>query len=185
MAFRNDRRSRATQDEVLRGFADRLAQIPDMNKETVVISDQPVPMLMPQGGIGLIVAPGDSSFDVGAAHGEAFRDLSGVIVGIYILNRRDRPGRSESRIVAKNSLLWWKRTVLSFLALENPQLGASSKPWEPTRTVGQDQIPLLRSIPVPTKATSPRDVPDHDSWIGMQIYYQVEFDWDLYDGIFG
>jgi hypothetical protein len=173
MAFRNDRRSRATQDEVLRGFADRLAQIPDMNKETVVISDQPVPMLMPQGGIGLVVAPGDSSFDVGAAHAEAFRDLSGVIVGIYILNRRDRPGRSESRIVAKNSLLWWKRTVLSFLALEN------------TRTVGQDQIPLLRSIPVPTKATSPRDVPDHDSWIGMQIYYQVEFDWDLYDGIFG
>lgn len=185
MAFRNDRRSRTTQDEVLREFARRLTEIPDMNKETVVISDQPIPLLMPQGGIGLVVAPGDSSFDVKASHDEQFRDLSGVIVGIYILNRRDRPGRSESRIVSKNSLLYWKRMVLAFLALEDPKAGLGSKPWEPVRIAGEDQIPILRSIPVPTKATSPRDVTEHQSWIGMQIYYQVEFDWDLYDGIFG
>jgi hypothetical protein len=74
--------------------------------------------------------------------------------------------------------------ILAHLALEDPKLGAASKPWEPTRWVDADQIPLLRSIPVPTKATSPRDVDGQDSWIGMQIYYQVEFDWDLYDGIF-
>ena len=123
--------------------------------------------------------------ELAASFDEQFRDLSGVIIGIYILNRRDRPGRSESRIVKKNSLLYWKRMVLAFLALEDPRLGKNSRPWEPTKTVGDDQIPLLRSIPIPTKATSPRDVPDHDSWIGLQIYYQVEFDWDLYDGIFG
>lgn len=185
MTFLSNRRSRTTQVEVLEGFANRIAQIPDLNRELVIISDQPVPLLMPSGGLQFVVAPGDSSFDVKAAHAEAFRDLCGVIVGIYILNRRDRPGRSESKLLNKNSLLHWKRMILSFLALEDPKLGVASKPWEPTRAQGSNQIPLLRSIPTPTKATSPRDVPMHDSWIGMQIYYQVEFDWDLYDGIFG
>lgn len=185
MAFLNNQRSRTTQKEVLEGFANRLIQIPDLNNKLVVILDQPVPTLMPPGGLQFVVAPGDSSFDVGAAHAEAFRDLSGVIIGIYILNRRDQPGRSESKLLGKNSLLYWKRMVLSYLALEDPTAGMASKPWEPTRIQGPDEIPLLRSIPVPTKATSPRDVPMHDSWIGMQIYYQVEFDWDLYDGIFG
>ena len=184
MAFRSDRRDRTTPEEVLSGFANRLAEIPDMNSETVIISDQPVPILMPQGGIALVVAPGDSSFRIGAGHDQQFTEESGVVVGIYILNRRDRPGRSESRIIKKSSLLYWKRMVLAFLALEDPALGRGSKPWEPTKTVGEDQIPILRSIPVPTKATGPRDVPAHESWIGMQIYYQVEFDWDLY-GIFG
>ncbi len=185
MVFLNNRRSRTTQAEVLTGFAERLAEIPDLNEGLVVISDQSIPTMFTNGYLQLTVAPGDSSFDVGGAHAEAFRDKCGVIVGIYLLNRRDRPGRSESRLVNKNSLLYWKRMVLAHLALEDPKAGAGSKPWEPTMLEGQDRIPLLRSIPIPTKATSPRDIPDHDSWIGMQIYYQVEFDWDLYDGIFG
>ena len=183
MAFLNNR-DKTTQDAVIRSFADRLAEMPDMNSELVIVSDQPIPVTFASGGMQITVAPGDSSFDVGAGHAAAFRDLCGVIVGVFILNRRDRPGRSESRLLRKKSLLYWKRMILAHLALEDPKLGAASKPWEPTRWVDADQIPLLRSIPVPTKATSPRDVDGQDSWIGMQIYYQVEFDWDLYDGIF-
>jgi len=186
MVFLNNLRSRTTQDEVLKAFAERIAQIPDLNSELVVVSDQPIPTTFPSGGMQFVVAPGDSSFSVGAAHAEAFRDICGIIVGFYILNRRDRPGRSESKLLRKNSLMYWKRLLLAFLALEDPSLGPVSKPWEPTKTSGpNDVIPLLRSIPRVTKATSPRDVDGHDSWVGMQLYYQVEFDWDLYDGVFG
>lgn len=183
MAFLNNR-DKTTQGAVLQAFADRLAEMPDLNPELVIVSDQSVPHMFASGGLQLTVSPGDSSFNIGAAHTEAFRDLCGVVVGVYILNRRDRPGRSESRLLKKNSVLYWKRMILAHLALEDPRLGKNSKPWEPTKWVGSDQVPLCRSIPTPTKASSPRDVEGHDSWIGLQIYYQVEFDWDLYDGVY-
>jgi hypothetical protein len=180
--YRNQLRDKATIRQVLQGFVDRLRQIPDLNSENVILSDQAVPDAFPLGGMCLVVAPADGVFDISVgAHHASFTENTGAIVACYIRNNRDRYGRSESKLMADSMLLDWKLKILKYLALKDVALGAASQGWEPTIIVGSDEIPLLRNQPLPTKATSPRDVDNQVGWIGMQIYYALEFDWDLYD----
>lgn len=181
MAYDATRRDRTTQDTVLRLFAERLGQIPDMNTQSVVVDEQPIPRIFPGGGMSLVVCPGDGRFQIGSAHDRNWTEDAIVIVGIFILNRRDRPGRAESRILNTFSLSYWKRRVMAYLACETPSDGESCKPWEPVINVSGSQIPILRNVPTPVYASAPADVAGHPSWIGMQIHYRVVFDWDLYD----
>ena len=181
MAINNTLRSRATQAQVLKAFADKLIADPDFNEVSVVVADQPVPTeFVKSSGPQIFLAPGDSVFDISAgAHHESWTEMTGLIVGIYCRNIRDRVGRAESRLINRDALTQWKRLVMRCLALESPSLGHASRPWEPTAVMNGVAVPLLRAFPLPTKATSPRDVDKQEGWIGMQIYYSLEFDWDF------
>jgi hypothetical protein len=74
------------------------------------------------------------------------------------------------------SLLIWKREILSLLTVQDKSRKAASQSWEPSK----NGIPLCRSIPRPLRSTGALEVPDHDAWLGLQITFAVEWDWDLY-----
>lgn len=184
-------RSRADQIDILLAFADRLREHEKLNEQNVVVSDQPVPLQFPAGGFCVCVAPGDGRFPDNlweGGHHATGTESGSVIVGIYTQIRRDRPGRREQAMLGRKSipgsepsmerpsLLIWKRDILSLLTVQDPSRKAASQAWEPSK----DCAPLCRSIPRPIRATSALDVPGHDGWIGMQITWAVEWDWDLY-----
>lgn len=174
VAFNAALRTGTTQDAILDAFAVRLRAIPTLNIGLVVVTDQPVPFIMPHGKICLSVSGGDGIFPVGPWSGGGAAigtELSSVVVGIYMVAMLDRPGRAE---VAQNSLLGWKRKVLAYLTKEDPHL-TRSQAWEPI----VNAKPLLRSQPVPRSSTGTLEVPGHAGWIGLQITFSVDFDWDL------
>jgi hypothetical protein len=194
------RRSRATQDDILLAFADRLREHELLNHQNVVISDQPVPDDMPGGGFCLAVAPGPGQYPrelwESAGHAQATEDGS-VIVGVYTKIVRDRRGRKEFSLFGRReqdaspqpdarrpNLMAWKRAILKLLVVGEPTLASSGnvalssfrQSWEPSR----DGIPLCRDIPTPIRSTGVLDVPDFPGWIGLQITFAVAWDWDLY-----
>lgn len=185
-------RSRADQSDILLAFADRLRTHPKLNEQNVVVDDQPVPSQFPGGGFVVCIAPGPGDYPgelwTGGHHATATEDGS-VIVGIYSSIRRDRPGRSERKILGRRSaadslaidpgrppLLTWKREILQLLTVETPAHGTMSQAWEPSK----DGIPLCRDIPTPVRTTAVLDVPEHTDWRGLQITFAITWDWDLY-----
>lgn len=180
-------RSRADQDEILDAFAARLREHPILNTATVVVSDQPIPALMPSGGYLITVAPGAGEFPhdlwANGHHNTATEDGS-VIVGIFTQSLKDRPGRKEaaltSRAPGKPSLMAWKRAVLKILCVSDEQVtaGLSKQAWEPWDTA--TGRPFLRDIPQPVRSTAVLDVPEHKGWIGLEITFSCTWDWDLY-----
>lgn len=172
-------RSRATLRAILQAYVSRLKEFPEFNNGTVVICDQVIPRVMPLGRLCLTVSFGDGHFPEGpwrAAHHRTAATETRVAVGIFIQTARDRPGRSETAIVEDGAILDYFEKVLRILTVADDSQDANSHAWEPS-TVG---VPLLKSIPVPDSFSSASDVPSHQAWIGMQLSFAIEFDWNLY-----
>jgi hypothetical protein len=195
-------RSRATQDDILLAFADRLRTHSLLNPQTVVVSDQAVPEDMPGGGFCVVVAPGPGEFPgelTAAAHHSQVTEDGSVVVGIYTKILRDRKGRREFALFGRRvqnpasdvaesgrpSLIVWKREILKLLMVGEPTLQSSPGTaidtmravWEPDDGTG---IPLLRDMPRPVRSTGVLDVPGFPGWIGLQITFSIAWDWDLY-----
>lgn len=192
-------RSRATQDDILLAFADRLREHALLSEQNVVVDDQAVPSDMPGGGFCVCVAPGPGVFPnelMAAAHHAQVTEDGSVIIGIYTKIMRDRRGRREFALFGRRSqtavtpaearrpsLMAWKRDILKLLMVGDPTLGDGSaaydtmrKAWEPDR----DGIPLLRELPQPARVTGVLDVPEFPGWVGLQITFAIAWDWDLY-----
>lgn len=164
---------------ILNSFVERLREFKDFNNGNAVISDQVIPRVMPLGRLCVSVSFGDGHFPEGpwrAGHHRTAATESRVAVGIFIQTARDRPGRSETAIVDDGSILDYFEQVLAMLTVADEVLKGDSQAWEPSR----GGIPLLKSIPVPDSFTSASDVPGHQGWVGMQLQFAIEFDWDLY-----
>ena len=178
LPFDNTRRSRASQIEILRAFADRLREIDNLNDQNVVVSDQPMPKQTPPTGgkLFVTVSYGDGNFPNGR-HQE-FTEESRLVVAIYTCSKKDKAGRAEAKLLLDDSLTAYKRKVLSKLLVDNPSLGRNSPPWEPARVTGGKRVPMLREPATPSHCTSPLDA--WSDWIGLQLSFRVVFDWDLY-----
>lgn len=184
-------RGRADQSDILIAFAERLRENPLLNEQNAIVDNQPIPTQFPAGGFCVCVAPGDGRFPgnfwEGGHHTTAV-EQGQVIIGVYVQIRRDRPGRREQSLMGRRestqeapnmdrpSLLIWKRDILQLLTVEDPRLGTMSQAWEPSK----DGIPLCRSIPIPRRVTGALDVPQNPGWIGLQITFDCEWDWELY-----
>lgn len=199
-------RSRATQDDILLAFADRLREHPLLNSQNVVVSDQSVPEDMPGGGFCVTVAPGPGVFPreltAAASHAQVTEDGS-VIIGVYTKILRDRKGRREYSLfgrksqlastadeVRRPSLATWKREILKLLLVKGPgfqfppvddddplpRWDFGVESWEPSR----DGVPLCRDIPSPGRSTEVLDVPGFPGWIGLQLTFAIAWDWELY-----
>lgn len=177
--FDNRPRKSATQSEILLSYAERLRTIPTLNTQNVVVSDQVVPAIMPGGGLYITVSPGEGRFggDLEYTYEQALENGS-LIIGIFRRSNLDRPGRAEAAIIPSGSLLDWKRKVLRALSVDEEWLGGKVT-WEPRRLVDDRFVPLCRNQPKPTRVTQPSDVMDHPGWLGIQITFAVEWDWDL------
>lgn len=172
-------RSRASLRAILNAFVERLREFSEFNTGTVVVSDQVIPRAMPLGRLCLTVSFGDGHFPEGpwrGGHHATAAAESRVSIGIFLQTARDRPGRSETAIVDDGSIVDYFEQVLQILTVADESLGRNSQSWEPSK----NGIPLLKSIPVPESFTSASDVPNHQGWIGMQLAFAIEFDWDLY-----
>jgi hypothetical protein len=172
-------RSRASLRTILNAYVDRLREFREFNSGNAVISDQVIPRVMPLGRLCVTVSFGDGVFPQGpwrAAHHATAATESRVSIGIFIQTARDRPGRSETAIVEDGSILDYFEQVLRLLTVSDESLGDQSQAWEPSK----NGVPLLKSIPVPESFTNASDVPGHAGWVGMQLQFAVEFDWNLY-----
>jgi hypothetical protein len=172
-------RSRASLRTILNSFVSRLREFREFNSGNTVITDQVIPRAMPLGRLGLTVSFGDGQFPEGpwrAAHHRTAATETRVAVGIFIQTARDRAGRSETAIVDDGSILDYFEQVLLLLTVSDDSLKEDSQAWEPSK----NGVPLLKSIPIPESFTSASDVPGHQGWIGMQLQFAIEFDWDLY-----
>lgn len=198
-------RSRATQDDILLAFADRLREHSLLNEQNVVVSDQPVPADMPGGGFCVAIAPGDGRFPfelMDAAHHSQVTEDGSIVVGVYTKIRRDRKGRREFSLFGRRkqiislpdvdqpesrrpNLTQWKRDILKLLLVGEPSLADGSNvpidhlrhAWEPASETG---VPLCRDIPKPSRVTGVLDVPGFPGWIGFQITFSIAWDWNLY-----
>jgi hypothetical protein len=174
--------NRCTQEEILVAFSERLRSHVDLNEQNVIISDQPVPEKFPGGEMCIVIAPGPGQFpNWGAGHHATATENGQLVIGIYVINRRDRPGRAEAKVIGspnakRRSILQWKQVILQLCTVDDIAKGRASDAWIPTRA-GR---PILRDCPVPIRSTSPLDVPGHDSWIGLQITFSIVWDWNLY-----
>ena len=173
-------RSRASLRAILQAFVDRLKEFKEFNSGNVVISDQVIPRAMPLGRLGLTVSFGDGTFPEGpwrGGHHATAATETRVAIGIFIQTARDRAGRSETAIVDDGSVVDYFERVLKALTVADPVvIDDPLQCWEPSK----NGVPLLKSIPVPASFTSASDVPGHQGWVGMQLQFAVEFDWNLY-----
>jgi hypothetical protein len=183
LPFDPTRRNKTTQAEVLKAFAERIRSISGfslgLNEQNVVISDQPIPSMFPGGRMCIVVCGGDGRF-TGPSQSQQTED-STVIVGIYIHNRRDRAGRSESKLLDEESIFDLKHKLIHALKVAEPNKGSASRDWEPTRILrGPDrQSPLLRQPPKLLRSIGPVDVGEQSGWVGLQLHFSAIFDWDI------
>lgn len=183
-----NRRSRATQEDILNAFAERLRQVYDpLNERNVVVDDQAIPAITPPGRFYITISPGEGQFDksLWETNGHATANEEGTIVVCCMsVNRRDPAGRSSQALLGTDGLLPWKRKILAAYAVEYPNLRHISPPWEPMKLdVEADEIfPLLRNPPRPVHVTSISDVTECEGWRAFQIAYSCSWDWDLYGG---
>jgi len=68
----------------------------------------------------------------------------------------------------------WKKTVLSYLLRRDPYAERSNA-WQPVI----ESKPLLSSQITPLGCSLVRDVPDEDGWVSLELYFEIEFNWDL------
>ena len=187
----HSRRLRTTQTEILRAFLARVREVEGLNEQNAVLSDQPMPKDPPPGGKLLVtVSPAGGPFKLGSsAHHACTTEESRIVIGIFAINMRDRMARSESKLLDDDSFSDMKRKILAKLLVEDPALKASSPHWEPTREVLIQnaefpagvlrRVPILREPSTPVDCSGPMDA--WKNWTGIQITWDVVFDWDLYD----
>lgn len=175
------KRNTATQADILIAFRDRLiTDCPGLTDLSCFISDQPIPNSIPGGGYCVTVSMGDGTFDQQLFLGAGAVTLceeSQIIVTVLSQIVLDRIPQAEKAMLDEDRGLVanWKRNILRTLLLNDPSAGPESKPWEPAK----GDKPLCRNFPRPTHASSPGDVPGKAGWIGCQITFAVDFDWDL------
>lgn len=176
----HSKRSRTTQIEILRAFVERVREVDGLNDQNAVLCDQSQPKDAPSGGKLLVtVSPGSGKFKIGSSSHHACATEEMLLnVSIFAVNMRDKPGRSESKLLDDDSFSQFKARILSKLLVESPELKASSPAWEPTRISGQFRIPLLREPAIPLDCSGPFDC--WKNWCGIQLLWLVTFDWDLY-----
>ena len=173
-------RSRATQDEILIVIRDRLrSAIQGLNDSNCFVTDQPIPLHLPNGGYCVTVSPGEGSYPAEFYSGGGNATLTeqgSLIVTPMVCMKLDRPFRSEQALLqVDRGLLWWKRSILQALLVWNANdfPGAA---WEVTASDGR---PLVRNQLQPQRASAPADVPDHSGWLGMQISFGMVWDWNV------
>ena len=173
-------RSRATQDEILVAIRDRLRTAIDvLNDSNCFVTDQPIPLHMPGGAYCVTVTPGEGTFPfeffVGGGNA-TLTEQGSVIITPMVCMKLDRPFRSEQALLLPDrGLLWWKRAILQALLVWDPS-NFPGPSWEVTDPNGR---PLLRSELQPIRASAPADVPDHGGWLGMQMIFAMQWDWEM------
>lgn len=180
-----NQRGRATPRQILKAFLHRIQQLPDYRDGLAVISDQPVPSVMPQGKCGVTVSLGGGKFNrslfTGASHEQMTTEVT-IRIGVFQMNARERIGRANSPILDEKSVVDRFGEILACLFVATPSKAEKSQQWEPVVESGALKgAPLLRSLPVAESFSEPSEVIGHTGWLGMVLNVSVEFDWDLYD----
>lgn len=177
----NSLRNRAKPKEILKAFLRRIESQHEFGGGVAVISDQPIPLVMPLGRLGLTISMGEGNF---LSHMMDSGGLSQVgtnaqvSVGCFRRNDRERAGRSNNQIIGDDGITDMVDKVVRTLLVADPSKSPrNAQQWEPTTENG---IPLLMSAPTPRGFTAPSDVPGHVGWLGVIVRFDVEFQWDVF-----
>lgn len=182
MPLNNTQRSRTDQVTILTSIVDRLIdQIEELTVETCWLSDQPIPISLPQGRFAVTVSVGAGRFpnEFFAGGGvDTLTEDGQIIICPLIVNTGDRPRRKWKKITgndalgetgnASPSILYFKQEILKALLADND--------WEPNNGTA----PILRDMISPISCDDPRDVPIGETIAtAMKIRFSTVFDWDL------
>lgn len=173
----------ATDFDLLTAVKARLReQITKLEPEgLVMLCDEPVPpdAYFPRGEVCATVALSDGQFDKGkydCGGANQLTEKKSLIVTVFTRVKVDQPPRSEYAMLdtERGLLARYKPQVLSAILVDDPTADIL-QPWQPLKN-GQ---PFLRGSIVPDRANGPRQLIAGNDWLGLSIYFDVEFDWDL------
>lgn len=173
-----------TQYDLLTQVESRLhARISLFDRGNCFICDGPVPpdAYFPQGLLACTIAVGDgvfndSNYDGGAAN--VLTEDCDLIVTLFLRSKLDQPPRAKVALLdeERGLLTKLKPAVLQALLVDDPAAEILA-PWLPMKS-GR---PFLRGALIPRRSQGPREIPGLD-WLGLSLYFQAEFDWDLTTG---
>jgi hypothetical protein len=176
-----------TADELLVAIETRLrAQVEGLNKQNCFICDEPIPpeSYFPTGKLACTIALIDGSFNPGHYDGGGANQLTEKCpLAITILSRVDidQPPRAREALLSSDRGMFrrYKKQVLRAMLVDNIAIASGILvPWQPTNEAGE----FIRGAIVPTRCQGPRQLPSgNDPWLGLTIWFDAEFDWDLAD----
>lgn len=177
-----------TDFDLLFAVKDRLhARISKLKEGLVMICDEPVPpkAYFPAGDLACSLALTDGVFykakyDCGGAN--QLCERKSLVITIFQRSNIDQPPRAEHAMLDKERgmLAKWKPAVLSAVLVDDPAADLLA-PWHPKNKSGQN---ILRGSIVPDRSQGPREMTE-GSWLGLSLFFDVEFDWNLRTPITG
>lgn len=173
-----------TQDSpLLAAVVDRLrTKVKGLTPANCFVTDQPVPPdgYFPQGDVACTVCLLDGTFDAQLWNGGGPSQLCetpSLAVTILRHTKIDQPPRLTTAMQSeqKGLLKVWKLELLRALLVEDATADVLV-PWQP---VDYDGNPILRGMGlVPRRSQGPRMMTEVD-WLGLTLWFEVSFDWDL------
>lgn len=156
------------------------AEVDGFNEATCFICDDPVPpdSYFPTGGVVCTIALVDGEFNGGHYIGggaNVLTETCSLVVTPMLNIVLDQPPRAKAALLndSKGILTRYKPRILRALLVDDIN-AAILAPWFPVK----DAKPLTRGALLPTRSQGPRKLQGAD-WIGLSLYFEVEFDWDL------
>lgn len=170
-----------TDFDLLRAVQARLcASVPKLAPGICMICDEPVPpgTYFPRGDLACTIALSDGTFDTEKYDGAGANQLcerKSLIVTVFTRSKLDQPPRAEFALLdeQRGILTCYKPAILRALLIHDPT-AETLEPWQPLR----GEHPILRGALVPTRSQGPRQLLD-DDWLGLSLFFDVEFDWEL------
>jgi len=173
----------ATDNDLLLRVKDRLREkITKLEPDgLVMICDEPIPpdSYFPRGELCASLAVSDGTFDKANYAGggaNVLTEKKQLIVTVFSRVKIDQPPRAENALLdtQRGMLAAYKPQVLSAMLVDDPA-AEIVEPWEPLK----DGKSILRQSLCPDRCRGPIQVAGNPDWLGMSLYFDVEFDWNL------
>lgn len=156
------------------------AEVEGFNAGNCFICDSPVPpdSYFPTGGVVCTIALVDGQFSGGHFIGGAANVLTetcSLVITPMVNIKLDQPPRARVAMLddSKGILTRYKPRILRAILVDDIDAAVLSS-WFPVK----DGFPLTRGAILPRRSQGPVRL-DGADWLGLSLYFEVEFDWDL------
>lgn len=147
----------------------------------VMICDEPIPpdAYFPRGELCCSIAVTDGVFDKANYQGggaNVLTEKKQLVVTVFSRVKIDQPPRAQNALLdtQRGMLTAYKPQVLLAILVDDP-MAEILAPWEPSK----DGKAILRESICPDRCRGPIQVPNNPDWLGMHLFFDVEFDWNL------
>lgn len=170
-----------TDFDLLTAVKARLTEkVPKLTDGLCLICDEPLPpeSYYPRGDFAMTLALTDGTFDKSmydAGGANQLCESKRLIATVLRRSNIDQPGRLEHAMLDEDRgiLTRYKPFVLRAILVDDPAADILA-PWQPMK----NGKPILRGAIMPDISQGPRQVTG-GGWLGLSLFFIVEFDWEL------